>query len=60
MNNLEKLVAAVQYMRQQYPDGGFRIESFEVDGDTATAQIKFGKKKSKKVFTFADGALVGM
>lgn len=59
MNNLEKLVVAVQFMKDKYPDGGFRIEDFNVEGDKATATIKIGKKKSKKTFTFDGNSLVG-
>ena len=57
MGNLEKLSMAVQVMKEEYPNGGFKIETFEVEGDKAVATIKIGKKKCKRTFDFT--ALAG-
>ncbi len=58
MDNLLKLSAVTTYMRQECPDG-FCIESFVVNGNTAEAKIKIGKKLKTRTFTFNGNDLVG-
>ncbi len=59
MNNIMKLAAAVDKLKEENPNGGFRVVDFVVTGDTATAKIEYGKKTKKRVFKFdAENAII--
>ena len=53
MNNILKLAAAVDKLKEENPEGGFKVVDFVVNGEnTALATIEYGKKTVKRTFTF--------